>query len=167
MTLHVPFEQFAETATRLFGHCDVFLSVTHRGTVATAIHSTQQRMVTANTSLEIKTCKAKLEKAGLKVFEGAWSQDGEEPGEEREFGDLHIAAVAYLAENGLPGVLVDAFEGEPTEVQSLRTIYEEFRSTGEVADVSFEEFVRLAKPTVAIVTPMEIGHYLEAKKGDC
>jgi hypothetical protein len=78
-----------------------------------------------------------------------------------------VAAVSYASGTNQPGVWVDAFEGPPTTVQVLRSVYEEFRKNGEMPEVSFEEFVRIANPNVAIVTPPELAAYLQAKQNDC
>jgi hypothetical protein len=42
-------------------------------------------------------------------------------------------------------------------------MYEELRETGELSEVSFEEFVRLANANVVVVTPAQLRGYVMAK----
>ena len=111
--------------------------------------------------------KSRLEKDGFKVHEGSWTLDGEPPANVRDLAAVHFAAVSYLSAADQPGVWIDAFPSQPSQVQVMKTLYEEFRSTGEMPEVSFEEFVRIAKPNVVIVTPSEIGNYLDLKQPGC
>jgi hypothetical protein len=46
----------------------------------------------------------------------------------------------------------------------LKAMYDEFRATGEVDEVPFEEFVQLANATVVIVSPVEIESFLKQKE---
>ncbi len=42
-------------------------------------------------------------------------------------------------------------------------MYDEFVEHGELGEVSYDEFVRLAKPTVVIVRPDELASFSEPK----
>lgn len=167
MTLHVTLNQFSETAKRVLGTNDAYLKSTPRGTYVTAAHPNQERMVAAWHPGPASEARATLQKKGMTVHEGAWALDGETPGEPSEREEIHIAAVSYISEDAQPGVWIDAYQTLPTQVQVLKALYEEFRETGEMPDVSFEEFVRLAKPNVVVASPPEIAGYLEAKYTEC
>ena len=167
MTLHVSFEQFSETAKRVLGISEAYLSAAHHGTTITSVHPSHERLVTAWVAMPLNEVKKRLEKDGLKVFEGSWTHDGELSDGMSELATVHVAAVSYLSGEDQPGVWIDAFQSQPTQVQVLKGMYEEFRSTGEMPEVSFEEFVRLAKPTVVVASPPEIAGYLDAKESDC
>lgn len=167
MTLHVSLEQFTETAKRVLGHGDAYIHTSHHGTSITAVHQTLDRIVSCWTPLSVNDVRKRLEKEGVKLFDGVWAHDGEIPSGYSELASVHIAAVSYRGEGEQPGVWIDAFEAQPTQVQVLKGLYEEFKSTGEMPEVSFEEFVRLAKPNVVIASPAEIAGYLEAKEPGC
>ena len=50
----------------------------------------------------------------------------------------------------------------PLEIaEVVKRLYEEFRETGELAEVAFEEFMKLAVPTIVVVGPEEIQRYVE------
>ena len=72
-----------------------------------------------------------------------------------------------MSERLMPGVWVDAYSEQPSAAMALKGLYDEFRSTGEVGEISFEEFVRLALPNVVIVSPLEIEKFIESKEPDC
>lgn len=167
MTLHVSYDEFAETAKRVLGQSEAFVCASPRGTYLTAVHATESRMVSSLCHVSPAEAKARLTKAGMKVHDGVWTLDGEAPEGDIDYSTVHVAAVSYRTEADQPGIWVDAFSGLPTRVQVLRELYEEFRGNGEMPDVSFEEFVRLANPNVAIVSPSEIAGYLEARRENC
>ena len=47
----------------------------------------------------------------------------------------------------------------------LRTMFDEFRDTGEMEHISFEEFLQLANPNVVILTPSELRSFMDQKSG--
>lgn len=138
-----------------------------RGVVATAVHVSEDRMVASSTHLTLTDARKLLEKKGMSIHRGRWSLEVEPELEPLELKSAYIGAVAYETNEGRPGIWVDVYAEMPTQVLVLRALYEEFRSTGELVDVSFEEFVRLGKPNVAIVSPAEITKYLESKEPGC
>lgn len=100
----------------------------------------------------------------MQPFEGVWMFDTDGILQEEEQPEAFIGAVAYQSEADEPGLWVDAYPTMPTQAQVLRGLYEDFQSTGEVNDqVSFEEFVRLAKPTVVVVSPNEVRSFVGEK----
>jgi len=165
VTLQVPFEQFAKTAERLTGAKVAFLSRHPGGTLATAAKPEARTIVASLTTLELRPAREALTKAGLEVLEGVWSFDGQVEMEANPLHSVHIAAVAYQSAEAKPGLWVDAYATLPTEVFVLRAMYEEFTSTGQMDEVAFEEFMRLANPNVVILTPAELSGFLKQK--DC
>ena len=162
MTLRVPFEQFSETVRRVVGTDEAYVVPTDNGCICTAFDTAKRVRVLTKESGPAKAAKEKLEKAGMKIRPGYWAEGDEdvpEPTPQVPF----VAAVSYDATNHHPGVWVDAYDVLPTPAQVLRAMFEEFSDTGELHDVSFEEFVRLAKPNVVIVTPSELISYVTAK----
>lgn len=167
MLLHVTFDEFAEAAKRVVGAKEAYVRADAGGVILTAAHPTENRLVTTHGHVSVEEAKKKLTAAGLTVHEGAWTIDGESILDEMDLSNVHVVAVSYLSGTNQPGVWVDAFENQPTTVQVLRALYDEFRSTGEMPEVSFEEFVRLANPNVAIVSPSELAGFVEAKQSGC
>lgn len=167
MTLHVPFDEFPDTVKRLLDHSEAYLEMRSRGVVVTAVHPTKARLVASSTHLAATDARKVLENKGMTIHPGRWTLEVEPDMEPLELKDAYIGAVAYESNEERPGIWVDVFAEMPTQVLVLRALYEEFRSTGELADVSFEEFVRLGKPNVAIVSPAEITKFLAAKEPGC
>ncbi len=167
MVLHVSFDDFSEAAKRVLGSNDAYLTAGAKGTMVTAAHAKEERLVVASSSLSMDEAKKRLKAAGMSVHAGAWALDGDPPHEQARLEEVHVAAVSYLSATKQPGVWVDAYDAKPSTVQVLKALYEEFRENGEMPEASFEEFVRIANPNVAIVTPAELEGYIEAKRPDC
>lgn len=166
MTLHVPFDQFSRTVQRVLGTKEAYVAASGPGSVVSSAVVEKGFIVVSRTDHSVGAARSKLEHAGLTIHEGNWSLavDTDLHGEDRA--DPFVAAVAYRSGETTPGVWVDAYPTLPTQIQVLRAMYDEFRQTGELPDVSFEEFVRLSDPNVVIVTPNDLQSFLE-KKGDC
>lgn len=165
MTLQVPFESFPAVLERVLGIRHVFLTAHSSGTLVTAAEPGRTALVASVAPLPVPEARKFLEEAGLEVFDGAWSGvDGTNLACENA--EAYVASIAYQSTEGRPGVWVDAFPSLPTQVQVLRAMYDEFRETGELSDVSFEEFVRLANPTVVILSPSDLRSFLGQKAGE-
>jgi len=163
MTLHVPFEQFSKTVESMLETKHVFVTARGRGATVTAADGQKGFLVVSQADLPVAQVKTKLTRAGLEILDGVWrlGDGSEEECEERC--DAFVAAVAYKSAESMPGVWVDAFRSLPTQVQVLRALFDEFRETGELPDVSFEEFIRLSEPNVVIVAPNQIQSFLDKK----
>lgn len=161
MTLEVPFEGFVEAVRKLVGNLPVFATPENGGTRLSAADPTKGIRVVAYSPKDPGPVTEALAKDGLRVVEGRWIPDDAPAAA----GDVHIAAIAYRTGGSQPGLWVDAFPEMPAAMQAIRTMYDEFRKSGEVADVSFEEFTRLAEPTVVILGPSEVRGFAAAK--DC
>lgn len=162
LTLRVPFDQFSETVRRVVGTNEAYIAPIESGCVCTAFEISKRVRVLAKESGPAQAAKEKLEKSGMKIRPGYWAE-GEEDVPEPLPAVPFVAAVSYQATNHQPGVWVDAYETLPTVAQVLRSIYDEFTDTGELNEVSFEEFVRLSHPNVVIVTPSELASFVAAK----
>jgi hypothetical protein len=163
MTLRIPYDDFAATATR-HKIRDVYARPSGTGTELTAALGDSNRIVVCRADEDVDAVRSRLKPHGVEVHNGVWSQDGaSELIEEPVVTDGYIAAVSFVSEDTVPGVWIDAYPSLPSEVQVLRSLYDEFRATGELGEVAFEEFVRLAQPNVVIAAPNEIQGYLAAK----
>jgi len=164
MTLLVPFDQFAKTVLRLLDTKEAFVSPKGSGSVATAASVNKSVLIVSPSDEPIEAARKHLTKGGLEVFEGIWSLSVEIDAPEVAHRDAFIAAVSYKSGESTPGLWVDAYPERPTQVQVLRALYEEFRETGELPEVSFEEFIRLSEPNVVIVSPVDIQSFMDSKK---
>jgi hypothetical protein len=162
MTLRVPYADFADAAKRF--HISEAYVCAHAGaTEVTGMMKESGRILFARTDTALDAVNDELSHAGLKVFDGVWSAETPELEEKGVVGETFIAAVAYHSEDAMPGVWIDAYPFQPSPVQVLRALYDEFRDTGELVEVPFEEFVRLGTPNVVIAGPKEIEGYAVAK----
>lgn len=160
MTLEVPLEGFAEAVRKLVGPLPIFVSAENGGSRLSAADPGKGIRVVAYTPQDPRTAREELESRGLTAVEGRWIPDDAPAAA----GEIHVAAVAYRTEGKMPGLWVDAFPEAPTAVQAVRAMYDEFRETGEVAEVSFEEFMRLAEPNVVLLAPGELRGFAASKE---
>lgn len=162
MTLRVPFDLFSETVRRVVGTDEAYLVATDAGSICTAFDTNKRVRVLTKQAGPANATKEKLEKAGMKIRPGYWAE-GDEDVPEPAPTMPYVAGVSYHTNNSQPGVWVDAYDALPTVALVLRAMYDEFTDTGELQDVSFDEFVRLARPNVVIVSPAELISYVTAK----
>ena len=162
MTLRVPYADFAAAAHR-YEIAEVYVSSRSGSTELTGLMKAPDRVLYSCTELPPDQVKTELTKAGLSPFDGVWSAEPPEPDVKPLPGEVFIAAVSYQSDEPTPGIWLDAYPWLPTPVQVLRNLYDEFRDTGELSEVPFEEFVRLANPNVVVVSPHEIDGYLAEK----
>ena len=162
MTLEVPFGDFVETLKRFGGFNSAYLARHSRGTLVTAAKPSENFVIASVNLGTLEQTRSALESQGCNCHPGSWF-DPESPAMATSHIDTYIAAVAYTTAEPQPGVWLDAFDALPTQVQVLRSLFDEFRETGDLGDVSFEEFVNKANPTVAIISPTEIQGFIEAK----
>lgn len=160
MTLEVPFEGFVEAAKRLVGGLPVFATAENGGTRLSAADPAKGIRIVAYSPQDPKPVAELLGQGGLQVVEGRWIPDDAPAAT----GEIHVAAVAYRTEGSQPGLWVDAFPETPSPIQAIRAMYDEFRGTGEVADIPFEEFMRVSEPTVVVLGPSELRGFAAAKE---
>lgn len=160
MTLRVDLENFPAAVRRHLGQGPVYVCALGPGSVVTAGDPKTGTVVFAHTRRSVDDTQAILIGAGFEVEHGRWMTDG---GEEDFPPTPYVAAVAYKSREGVSGVWVDAFLDVPSQTRVLRAMYDELRTTGEVGDVSFDTFVRLAAPTVAVVSPEDLAKFAEQK----
>ncbi|MCC7229540.1 MAG: hypothetical protein IT203_04035 [Fimbriimonadaceae bacterium] len=166
MTLHVDFDQFAATVKRLIAEPLVFVARRDHRTCITASDPAKQMLIFSQTKLSIEDAEGVLQKDGMEVRHGYWTEG--EPCDPREDGHhVHVAAVSYRSGEDMPGIWVDAYSDLPSTAMVLKALFDEFKETGEVGDLPFEEFVRIANPNVVIVSPVELERFLESKENNC
>ena len=162
MTLQVDFEHFVAAIQRHLSTKFVYVCQHESRTLLTAADPEKAFVIVSRTRTSAEDAHATLKEAGLETAEGMWRNDVGSYGESFD-GFPFIAAVSYDSEDEMPGVWVDAYPEMPTQAMVLKALFDEFRQTGEVGEVSFEEFVRQANPNVVIVSPTEVASFLDAK----
>jgi hypothetical protein len=160
MVLRVGFDEFASTAKRLLGVDEVFVAERGAGTLATAASPGKELIVAAAFPHSTSAVIEKLKQAGLQASEGEWSLGGEGLEISQVNCELHVGAVAYNSKDTKPGLWVDAFVEPRNQTQVLRAMFDELRETGELGEISFEEFIRLANPTVVLLTPTDLSRFV-------
>jgi|GEM_PF-754888 len=163
MNLEVPISEFT-LICKQWGCHEIYVASQTKGSVVSAAHPKEPRVVVSYSSLTIEKLKDKLSGADLDIKIGSWVAPIQADVELENNQEIYTVAISYQSDELKPGVWVDAFPYLPTPMQALRAIYDEFRSTGEIGDVSFEEFMRLAHPNVAIVSPSEIATFAAQKQ---
>jgi hypothetical protein len=166
MTLYVSFEEFPATARRFSEERRAYLQALEGGVLITLAHPSEDRILAANTGLPLPKVRHVLEDAGFLVNLGCWGPDPDVSPKSLHVSEAYVGAVAYESSDHRPGVWVDAFPSVPTQVTVIHSMFEEFLQTGEAPEMSFEEFVRQAKPTAVVVSPREIAHFIEGKPLD-
>jgi len=162
MTLHVDFDRFADEAKRYVKNPVAYLSRLENRTHATSADPAAGVLISASASITMEEAKAKLTAQGLEVAHGGWSQGM--VGASDSLGELpYVAAIAYKSSDEMPGLWVDAFAEAPSAAVAIKALYDEFKETGEIAELTLEEFVRVASPNVTIVSPGDLERFLDAK----
>jgi hypothetical protein len=165
VVLQVPFEQFPDAVRRTFDGLSVaYISSQGNSIMASASQAGAKSVVIATTGLALEEAREKLVEAEMEVFEGRWTAElfQEEPPSD-PVGTIYIAGISYRTEQGPPGLWLDAYPSLPTQVQVLRSMYDELIETGEMAEVSFEEFVRLSDANVIVASPSDLRSYLSQR----
>jgi hypothetical protein len=163
MVLQVPLESFGETAQRVLDGCrEVYISPHGRRTLITA-SKPGLPVIAAVAETSLEKAKDILQKQGLTVFSGRWNTDLSLEHEGDALSDVFVAGVAYRTESGPPGIWIDAYASQPTQVQVLKAMYDEMINTGEMTEVSFEEFVRVSEANVVLVPPSELRNFVSQK----
>ena len=163
MVLKVDLLKFSEAARVLLGTEEVFLSPRGSGTWVTAGNPAKDVLLACHSPLAPELVRAELARFNLKVYEGEWALH--DPGPTVEAHESWVAAVAYRSREPMPGLWMDAYADQPTAAQVLKAMFDEFRENGEVGEVTFEEFVRMAEPNVQILSPSQVLDFAMQKDG--
>jgi len=166
MVLKVDLDQFVEEVQSRFGTKDCYVSPLGRGSVATAADPSNALIVACASRSEPEALCKELEAKSLAPKLGNWSLAVEVTVEDMDR-PAYIAAVSYHSKEDKPGLWVDAYPNEPSAADVLMSLYNEFRETGELVDITFEEFMRLAHPNVVILNPDQVARFAQQKEQNC
>jgi len=162
VTLEISLERFAEEVQRRMPGETAYVRSTSSGVVITAARPEKALVLRAVSGRARPEIESFLKAAGLTVAPGGWSA-GEVEIEEQTLEGVYVAAVSYRSRESTPGVWMDAYPSEPTVQEVLTNMYREFDQNGEIADVSFEDFMRLAHLNVVILKPEELRYHVNQK----
>jgi len=157
MTLRVSIDDFPEAVRRYAGGASVYVSGPQDGLTATAVNHETGVTVTTSVSGDIEALKTVLHAAGLELKPGSWEH-------QPDLDEVHVAGVAYPSRDAMPGLWIDVFPYPPTQVDVLRAFYEELAETGELSEVSFDQFVRQVPANVVILSPEELRVFAAKKR---
>ena len=143
---------------------DAYVKPHHAGALVTAGNPEVGLIVACVTDRQPHEAVAALEHQGIAAWQGAWSLDGSLEGEFSPILRPFIGAVAYVSDEDRPGLWVDAFEDEPTEVVVIEAMYNEFRASGQIEEITFEDFLVRIKPNVVVLTPEQQVDFALAKR---
>jgi hypothetical protein len=161
MVLRVSFEDFPDAVRQYTGGKDAFLAELPSGAAATAGNPGTGVIVSAHSELPYAEAKAGLTRLGLKIHEGTWALEADDPVYGHD--QIYFAAVAYRSRDIMPGLWMDAFPYEPSRADVLRAMYDEFIHTGEMKEVTFDEFVRSSFANVVILSPDHVKGFVTKK----
>lgn len=161
LRLTVDFADFPDSVRTLLGHSQAWVASHGSGSLVSSGDPTRQTIIEAVAMVRPEQAREVLEAATMLVKWGRWSLSGDPS--EAAGTPFFVAAVSYRSREEHSGVWVNAYQNEPTPQQVLRNLFDEFVDNGEVDDdeVTFDAFVRAAKPHVVIVRPEELASFLE------
>jgi len=164
MTLQVAPSEFADAAKRLFGATEAYVCAHADGFLVSAAKPEIGAVVVSVFTDNREELVATLTKQGLKVTEGVWL-DEQTVGLDRDpFEGAFLVSIGYISAEESPGLWVDCFPTEPTRTEALYAMFEEFGSSGEITTISFDDFVKQAKPNVLVIPMREVRGFLDTRR---
>jgi hypothetical protein len=163
MVLTVGWDRFAQEVRDRLAGSRVYAAASPGGCLLTAGSPEAGLLVRCEAPLAPADALDELAAQGLTGASGVWSLAADPSGQAPEAPPVWIAAVAYRTREAKPGCWMDAYQTEPTPAQVLQALYDEFSRTGQIRDVTFEDFLRLASPNVAVLAPAEVRRYAAEK----
>lgn len=154
LTLKVPFEHFAEEVGKHLQVKEIYMNQKSDHVCISAAKADQNFMIFTECADNIDFIRNELEHKGFEVHEGCWMLNVANQSSQRSQG--FISSVAYVSSEQKPGLWVDVSLTEPTPADVLKKIYNEFKESGELKEIGFEDFVRFAHPNVVILSPEQV-----------
>ena len=160
MTLRVPFDGFVEAVRRNLSTHDAYVYSDKARVVVSAGQGDKKMVVISSAKMTIDEAKTKLHGEGLHVFDGLWSI-----GDDFELMEMpYLGAVSYRANKEKTGVWIEAYPELPSESRVLQDLFEEFQETGELGEMTYDQFEEGAQATVVVLTPDQLETFLTAKR---
>ncbi len=160
MTLRVPFEGFVDAVRRNLSTHDAYVYKDNTRIIVSAGQGDKRMVVISAAHMPEDDVRAKLHEEGLHVYSGIWSI-----ADDLELLEMpYLGAVSYRASRDKTALWIDAYPTQPTEVQVLQDMYEEFKENQEIDDVGFDTFEQSAQASVLVLTPEQVESFFTAKR---
>lgn len=157
MTLRVSLEDFPEAVHRYGGGTEVYVSGSDDALTVTSHNDDTGVIITTTSEHGLESLKNYLGAAGLELRDGAWEG-------ETELHEIHVAGVAYISKEPLPGLWMDAFPYTPSVQDVMRAFYDDMIESGEINGITFEQFRKLVQPNVVVLSPAELRGFASRKR---
>lgn len=160
MTLRVPFDGFVEAVRRNLDTHDAYVHSDNARVIVSAGKGDKKMVVIASAQMSIEEATSKLHGEGLHVYEGLWSI-----GDDLELMKMpYLGAVSYRANKEKTAVWVEAYPELPSETRVLQDLFEEFKDSGDIGEVTFDQFELGAQASVVVLSPDQIETFLTSKR---
>jgi len=160
MTLRVPFDGFVEAVRRNLSTHDAYVHADSARIIVSAGQGDKNLVVISSSNLPLEEVKSKIHGEGLHVYDGLWSI-----ADDLELLEMpYIGAVSYRANREKTAVWIEAYPSAPTETRVIQDLYEEFKNSGELGDVTFDEFESSAQASVLVLSPDQIENFFTTKR---
>jgi len=166
MVLSIAFDQFTAVGQKLQICPSVCVRPYGSGAIVTGANPTTGVIISSIVRLPVADVKKRLNDDRWETIDGQWSTEAVEL-QEQTTAELTVGAVAYQSRDSKPGLWVDAFTEPQNQTQVLRAMYDELTANGELGNVSFEEFIRLANPNVVILSPSDLARFALQRSQPC
>jgi hypothetical protein len=128
--------------------------------IVSAGQGDKKMVVVSSVQMSLEDAKAKLHSEGMHVYDGLWSI-----ADDFEMVDMpFLGAVSYRANKEKTGVWVEAYPEHPTETRVLQDLYQEFTDSGEIGEISFDQFEASAQASVVVLSPDQLETFLTSKR---
>ena len=160
MTLRVPFDGFVEAVRRNLDTHDAYLHSDNARVIVSAGKGDKKMVVIASAQMSIEEATSKLHGEGLHVYAGLWSI-----GDDLELMKMpYLGAVSYRANKDKTAVWIEAYPELPSETRVLQDLFEEFKDSGDIGEVTFDQFELGAQASVVVLSPDQIETFLTSKR---
>lgn len=166
MVLSIAFDHFTAIGQKLQVCPSVCVRPYGTGAIVTGANPATGVIISSIVRQSLSEVKDILKSDKWDVVDGQWSTEAVEL-QEQTTSELTVGAVAYNSRDTKPGLWVDAFTEPQNQTQVLRAMYDELTENGELGDVSFEEFIRLANPNVVILSPSDMARFALQRSQPC
>lgn len=157
MTLRVSLEDFPEAVHRYGGGTEVYVSGPIDALTVTSHNDETGVIITTIAEEGLESLKHYLGTAGLELRDGAWEA-------ETGLDEVHVAGVAYISKEPLPGLWMDAFPYPPSTQDVMRAFYDDMIEGGEISGITFEQFRKLVNPNVVVLSPADLQGFASRKR---
>jgi len=155
MVLKIELNRFAAEVRARTGQNVAYVSKVDGRTLATA--GTENLTIVAQSNKTLDEVQTMLGEAGLELHRGQWGLTLDDVRLDDE--PLYVYAVAYRSEESRPGLWVDAGRLALSPSEVIERMFEEMRTTGELGEVTYEDFVNVLGANVVVLTPDQLERF--------